>query len=64
KNLLKAEGKNKGDDLSEVGLQKLFFDIVKEMGLEGKINLVKENGGNTSTIQQNPDGTIKAPIPC
>ncbi|WP_428067993.1 hypothetical protein [Chryseobacterium gambrini] len=62
--LLKAEGKSKNDDLSDAGLQKLFFSIIKEMGLEGKINLIKENNGNTSTIQQNPDGTIKAPIPC
>ncbi|WP_312901419.1 hypothetical protein [Chryseobacterium taichungense] len=62
--LLKAEGKNRGDDLSEVGLQKLFFSIIKEMDLEGKINLIKQNGSNTSTIEQNPDGTIKAPIPC
>lgn len=64
KKLLKAEGKNISDDLSDIGLQKLFFSIIKEMGLEGKINLIKENNGNTSTIQQNPDGTIKAPLPC
>ncbi|WP_299176252.1 hypothetical protein, partial [uncultured Chryseobacterium sp.] len=62
--LLKAEGKSDGDDLSQTGLHKLFFAIVKEMGLEGKINLIKEDGGSTSTIQQNTDGTIKEPIPC
>jgi len=62
--LLKSEGKQKGDDLSQTGLQKLFFAIVKEMELEGKINLIKQNSSNTSTIEQNSDGTIKAPIPC
>lgn len=61
---MKAEGKTKGDTLSQQGLQKLFFNIIKEMGLEGKINLIQQNGSNTSTIQQNTDGTIKAPIPC
>ena len=64
KTLLKAEGKTKGDTLSQQGLQKLLFDIIKEMGLEGKINLIQQNGSNTSTIQQNLDGTIKTPIPC
>jgi hypothetical protein len=62
--LLTAEGKSDGDTLSQQGLQKLFFDIVKKMELEGKINLIKQDGSNTSTIQQNSDGTIKAPIPC
>ncbi|MGE4514698.1 MAG: hypothetical protein AB7E26_12940, partial [Chryseobacterium sp.] len=62
--LLKAEGKNMSDDLSDMGHQKLFFDIIKKMGLEGKINLIKENNGNTSTIKQNPDGTIPPPTPC
>ncbi|GAA4153733.1 hypothetical protein GCM10022217_09830 [Chryseobacterium ginsenosidimutans] len=61
---LKAEGKHKGDDLSQQGLQKLFFDVIKEMGLEGKINLIQQNGSSTSTIEQNSDGTIKDPIPC
>ncbi|MDF2933293.1 MAG: hypothetical protein K0R36_2624 [Chryseobacterium sp.] len=64
KDLLKAEGKSKGDTLSQQGLQKLFFDLIKKMGLEGKINLIQQDGSNTSTIQQNPDGTIKTPIPC
>jgi len=62
--LLKAEGKDKSDDLSEQGLQKLFFSILKEMGLEGKVNLIKENNGSTSVIEQNSDGTIKTPTPC
>lgn len=62
--LLKAESKSSWDTLSQKGLQKLLFDIVKEMGLEGKINLIKEEDGNTSTIQQNLDGTPTEPIPC
>ncbi len=61
---LKAEGKDSWDNLSDEGLQKLFFDLIKEMGFEGKINLIQQKGANTSTIQQNPDGTIKDSIPC
>jgi hypothetical protein len=62
--LLEEEDKDSWDTLSEKGLQKLFFDLIKAMGLEGKINLIQQDGSNTSTIQQNPDGTIKEPIPC
>lgn len=64
KKLLKAEGKTTGDTLSQQGLQKLLFEIVKKMGLEGKINLIQQDGSNTSTIEQNSDGTIKTPTPC
>ena len=62
--LLKAEHKSSWDTLSQQGLQKLFFNIIKKMGLEGKINLIKQDSNNISTIQQNSDGTIKEPIPC
>lgn len=34
------------------------------MGLKGKVNLIKEKDGNTSTITQNTDGTIADPKPC
>ena len=60
---LSTEGKTEGDALSDVGLQKLFFDITKQVGLDGKVNLIKENSGNTSTIQQNEAG-IPIPKPC
>ncbi|AQX11455.1 hypothetical protein BAX94_08960 [Elizabethkingia meningoseptica] len=54
----------KGEQLSDKQLQKLFFDITEKMGLKGKVNLIKEKDGNTSTITQNTDGTIADPKPC
>ncbi|AJW62893.1 hypothetical protein VO54_01416 [Elizabethkingia miricola] len=50
--------------LSEKQLQKLFFDITDKMGLKGKVNLIKEKNGNTSSITRNADGTIADPKPC
>lgn len=54
----------KGQQLSDKQLQKLFFDITDKMGLKGKVNLIKEDNGNTSTITQNADGTVADPKPC
>ncbi|WDT68888.1 hypothetical protein [Cloacibacterium sp. TD35] len=44
-------------NLNQKGNERLFFDLLKEMGLEGKILLIKEENGTTSTINENSDGT-------
>ena len=62
--LLKAEGKKTNQQLSNQGLEKLFNYLINTMGLNGKITLIKEENGNTSTIEFNPDGTPKTPNPC
>jgi hypothetical protein len=61
--LLKGEGKKSGQNLSNVGLQKLFNYLLNTMGLSGKITLVREEDGNTSTIQYDSNG-IPTPNPC
>lgn len=45
------------------GLEILLFKLLKQMNLDDKIQLIKENGGNTSTIKENSDGTT-TPNPC
>jgi hypothetical protein len=45
------------------GLEILLFKLLKQMNLDDKIQLIKEDGGNTSTIKENPDGTT-TPNPC
>ncbi|WP_312397880.1 hypothetical protein [Chryseobacterium sp.] len=62
--LLKNEGKLKTEKLSDAGLEKLFFDTLNKTSLSGKVALIKENNGSTSTIQFNSDGTPKTPNPC
>lgn len=50
--------------LNSKGLEKIFFDTVKKMGLTNKITLQKvESDNKASTVNQNPDGTITN-IPC
>lgn len=62
--LLEKEGKSRNEKLSNQGLEKLFNYLLKTMGLNGKIALIKEESGSTSTIEFNSDGTPKTPIPC
>jgi hypothetical protein len=62
--LLKKEGKGPKQNLSNSGLEKLFNYLTNTMGLSGKITLIKEENGNTSTIEYNPDGTPKTLNPC
>ncbi|MDF2934349.1 MAG: hypothetical protein K0R36_3680, partial [Chryseobacterium sp.] len=62
-NLLKLESKIPGQQLSNVGLEKLFFNLLSSMGLDGKISLIKEENGNTSTIQKDSNGN-PIPNPC
>ena len=62
--LLKKEGKGFKQNLSTSGLEKLFNYLLNNMGLNGKITLIKEQDGNTSTIEFNPDGTPKVSNPC
>ncbi|KFF02280.1 hypothetical protein IX38_13720 [Chryseobacterium luteum] len=61
--LLKQEGKASGQILSNTGLEKLFFNLLDNIGLGGKISLIKENNGNTSTIQKDSSGN-PVPNPC
>ncbi|OVE60217.1 hypothetical protein [Chryseobacterium mucoviscidosis] len=61
--LLKAEGKKSYQTLSSIGLEKLFFDMLDKIGLAGKITLIKEDNGNTSTIQKDSSGN-PIPNPC
>lgn len=62
--LLQAEGKKINDLPSNQSLEKLFNYLLNNMGLNGKITLIKEQDGNTFTIEFNPDGTPKIPNPC
>ncbi|WP_294313369.1 hypothetical protein [uncultured Chryseobacterium sp.] len=61
--LLKAEEKKSYQTLSSIGLEKLFFDMLDKIGLAGKITLIKEDNGNTSTIQKDSSGN-PIPNPC
>lgn len=49
--------------LSNIGLEKLFFNMLGKMGLSGKIELIKEENGNISTIKLNSNG-LPVPNPC
>jgi hypothetical protein len=62
--MLEEEGKKRNEKLSNQGLEKLFKYLINTMGLDGKITLIKEENGSTSTIEFNPDGTPKTPNPC
>lgn len=55
--LLKLENKPRYEELSPSGKQKLFFETIKSMGLEGKINLIEEENGTTSPIIPDSNGT-------
>lgn len=61
--LLKEEGKKSGQNLSNAGLEKLFNYLLTALGLNGKITLIREENGNTSTIQYDTNG-IPTPNPC
>lgn len=50
--------------LGKTGIEKLFFNTLKDMNLEGKIILQRiENDGKINTIIKNNDGT-RSDIPC
>lgn len=46
-----------------LGLEILLFKLLKKMNLDDKIQLIKEENGNTSTINENVNGTT-TPNPC
>jgi hypothetical protein len=51
-------------NMTNSGLEKLFFKTLKDMGLENKVSLQRvENDGVIKTITNNNDGTVNA-IPC
>ncbi len=50
-------------NLNQQGREVLFFKILEDMKLNGKIELIKEENGNTSKVQLNTDGTTKS-NPC
>ncbi|WP_449388534.1 hypothetical protein [Chryseobacterium lineare] len=55
---------NNGASLNNVGLEKLFFDTLKNIGLNGKVNLQRvESNGIVKNITENSNGTINA-TPC
>ncbi|SUX46140.1 hypothetical protein [Chryseobacterium indoltheticum] len=50
--------------LNSDGLEKLLFDTLQNMGMEGKVNLQRiEDNGTIQNITQNSNGTTSA-IPC
>ncbi|WP_411811036.1 hypothetical protein ACLB9Y_12940 [Chryseobacterium scophthalmum] len=50
--------------LNSDGLEKLFFDTLQNMGIEGKVNLQRiEDNGTIQNITQNSNGTTSA-TPC
>lgn len=56
---------NNGAKLSQVGLEKLFFDTLKNMGLDGKVNLQRvESTGKVNNITLESNGLpIGTPCP-
>ncbi|GAA4162012.1 hypothetical protein GCM10022217_28670 [Chryseobacterium ginsenosidimutans] len=56
---------NLGDDLNNQGLEKLFFDTLKNMGMDGKVSLQRiENDGTVKTVTLNNDGNTTTATPC
>lgn len=52
-------------ELNDKGLEKLFFDTLKNMGMEGKVNLQKiEDNGTVQTITLNNNGSSTTATPC
>lgn len=52
-------------NLNSKGLEKIFFQTLKLMNMEGKVELQKiDSNNNVSIINQNLDGSIADPIPC
>ncbi|WP_027388187.1 hypothetical protein [Chryseobacterium gregarium] len=55
---------NNGAILNNIGLEKLFFDTLKNIGINGKVNLQRiESNGVIKNITENSNGTINA-NPC
>jgi hypothetical protein len=55
---------NNGATLNNLGLEKLFFDTLKNIGINGKVNLQRvESNGIVNNITENSNGTINA-TPC
>lgn len=57
--------KNSAGDLNEKGLEKLFFDSLKNMGLDGKVNLqrVEANGAINNVALNNNGVPVGTPCP-
>lgn len=54
-----------GADLNNQGLEKLFFETLKGMGMEGKVNLQRiEDNGIVNNIKLNSGGTGTTATPC
>lgn len=54
-----------GNNLNNNGLEKLFFDTLKKMGMEDKVDLQRiENNGTIQNITLNSDGNIITATPC
>lgn len=52
-------------DLTNEGLEVLFFDTINKMGLTNKVILQRiEDNGTVNNINLNPDGLHITPIPC
>ncbi|SMP19195.1 hypothetical protein [Chryseobacterium profundimaris] len=52
-------------ELTNEGLEVLFFDTINKMGLTNKLILQRiEDGGIVNNINLNPDGLHTTPIPC
>lgn len=52
-------------ELNNKGLEKLFFDTLKNMGMEGKVNLQKiEDNGTVENITLNSTGSSTVSTPC
>lgn len=52
-------------ELTNEGLEVLFFDTINKMGLTNKIILQRiEDSGIVNNINLNPDGLHTTPIPC
>jgi len=57
--------KNQAGDLNEKGLEKLFFEILKQMNLAGKVNLQRiESNGSISNVTLDNNGVpVGSPCP-
>ncbi len=59
------EYSNDGIILNEKGQYKFYFDTIKKMDLEGKINLIKLNkDGSTSSVIKSNTGNPEIQNPC
>ncbi|HIB8182307.1 TPA: hypothetical protein ACWX1I_003726 [Elizabethkingia anophelis] len=51
-------------ELSSTQLEQLFFKTIENMGLTGKVSLIKEKDGSTTEIKQDANGIPRASDPC